>query len=831
MRFACLFAAWGACALAGDLYLSQIRPLLQANCTACHSGRSAQGGLDLTTPDGILRGGKRGAAVVPGDAGGSLLYRAVTHAAEPRMPLGKPKLSADAIARLAEWIQAGAAFPKGKHWAFQVPVRPAVPAVRNSGWIRNPIDAFIAEAHEKNGLAAAGPAEKRVLLRRVYIDLTGLPPTPAETDAFLADPSPDAYEKVVDSLLQSPRYGERWGRHWMDVWRYSDWYGYRRTNEVRNSQRHIWQWRDWIVESLNQDKGYDRMIAEMIAGDEIAPADPKVLRATGYLVRSYKRFDRDGWLQDVVDHTAMGFLGVTLKCARCHDHKYDPFSQEEYYRFRAFFEPYDVRLDRVPGETDLEKAGLPRAFDAKAATPTYLYVAGDVQNPDKSRALAPALPAVLGSIGPIDPVDLPLEARYPDIRDFVHRDLVAAAKAAIEKTATPQARAAAEAHLKALEARIAADKARHAGDAHATDLALAARKLERHALVLKAESDLTVAVAKLAEALKAVRPDGEVDEKKVAAAKAEVDRAQAALGKKLETYTPLGETYPEKSSGRRLALARWIASRDNPLTARVAINHIWARHFGRGIVASMFDFGQYGKPPSHPALLDWLAVELMERNWSMKAIHRLIVTSSTYRMQSGAPPGADPDNRLLSRMNPKRMEAEVVRDSVLHLAGQLDPAIGGVEVDHTAEEDSRRRSLYIRQAPDLRAEFLAQFDAPNPNECYERGESVVPQQALSLANSRLTQEQARTLARTLPSVRFVDAAFQTILNRAPTPLERDEAASFLARQSALLAGPERLTPFTTGIGSKIKPSADPAQRARENLVQVLFNLNEFVTIR
>lgn len=778
------------------------------------------GKVDLSTPAGLQK------VVKAGKPEESLLYQAMAHTGRSKMPMGKPQLAAPVVAKIAAWIRAGAEAGPAQHWAFTKPVRKPVAG--------NAVDMYLRAAYKQRGLTPAQEADKRTLLRRVTLDLTGVPPTTEEMQAFLGDKSPDAYERVVDKLLGSSRYGERWGRHWMDVWRYSDWYGYRRSNEVRNSQRHIWQWRDWIVESVNADKPYDRMVMEMLAGDELAPGDTKVLRATGYLARNYNRYDRDGWMQDAVDHTAMAFLGVTLKCARCHDHKYDPFSQAEYYQFRAFFEPYEVRIDRVPGETNIEKAGLVRAYDAKAETPTYLFVGGNVASPDKSKELPPAIPAVLGKVSAAAPVEVPLEARYPDIREFVHRDLLAEAKGEIEKAKSPVAKKAAEARLTALEARIRADKAKHSKAADAEELAKTAQRLERNAYVLTGEADLERAQEKLAEALKATKPDGEVDEKKVGAAKAELDKAVAALGKKLEAYSPIGTMYPEKSTGRRTALAKWIASAENPLTARVAVNHIWARHFGRGIVESVNDFGQYGKLPTHPELLDFLATELVAQGWKMKPIHRMLVTSQAYRMASvgdAANEKTDPDNRYYWRMNARRMEAEAVRDSVLFVSGQLDTATGGPEVEETKELDSMRRSLYIRQAPDIRAEFLSQFDAANTNECYRREESIVPQQALSLANSRLTLEQARRLAGKLPVDGFIGAAFEAVLNRPPTPVERDDASTFLVQQAKLLAEPAKLKPFETGVATPLKPSADPAPRARENLVHVLFNLNEFVTIR
>ncbi len=273
--------------------------------------------------------------------------------------------------------------------------------------MRNPIDAFIAAEHESRGLTPRPEASRPVLLRRLYLDLTGLPPTPDELHAFLDDESADAYEKVVDRLLASPRYGERWGRHWMDVWRYSDWAGWGK--QVRDSQPHIWHWRDWIVESLNRDKPYDRMIVEMLAADEASPDDLDALRATGYLARNFKLLSREKWMQDVVDHTGQAFLGVTLGCARCHDHMYDPILQKDYYQVRAIFEPHQVRIDRVPGVLDTAKDGIPRAYDAQLDAKTLLFVRGDDRNPT-GKPLAPGVPESLGGSFDVKPVTLPLAA-------------------------------------------------------------------------------------------------------------------------------------------------------------------------------------------------------------------------------------------------------------------------------------------------------------------------------------------------------------------------------------------------------------------------------------
>ena len=433
------------------------------------------------------------------------------------------------------------------------------------------------------------------------------------------------------------------------------------------------------------------MILEMLAGDELAPTDPTRLRATGFLARNWYKFNRNVWMQDTVEHTAKAFLGMTVNCARCHDHKYDPISQEEYYRVRAFFEPYDVRTDRVAGQPDVNKDGLARIFDGDATAQTFRLKRGDVQNPDKDNPISPGVLEVLGNTAiHIEPVVFPLEAYYPDFRSFVHADLVAQGKEEIktaeanlakahealvdERTpkgtpalperasANPSAEsvaqeepaeklrkaqasillaekelAAARASLPALEARIAADKAKYASpaDPDVEALALKARQAEREANVLKAEAKVVRAQQQLAEALSKTKPDDKIaDDKKVAEARKELEAAVTALTQSPDGYTPVGKTYPGTSTGRRLALARWIASKQNPLTARVAINHIWLRHFGRALVPTVFDFGKNGKPPTHPELLDWLAVTLMENNWGTKAIHRTIVTSNSYRMRS-----------------------------------------------------------------------------------------------------------------------------------------------------------------------------------------------------
>ncbi len=824
---------------------------------------------------------------------------------------------ADGVVRRAEVEKFFASY----RWQPFEPVkRPAVPVVRSSRVneaplsksqndqslltsaatsfsIRNPIDSFIAAEHQSRGLKARPEAPKEILLRRVYLDLIGLSPTPQELTSFEKDDSPDAYEKVVDRLLADPRHGERWARHWMDVWRYSDWAGWSGGNQIRDSKPHIWKWRDWIVESLNADKGYDQMILEMLAGDELAPEDTNTLRATGFLVRNYKMLSREQWLEDTVKHTSQAFLGVTMGCAKCHDHMFDPISQAEYYSLRAIFEPHWVRTDPVPGETNLLKAGLARVYDVDTNPPTFFLNRGDERKPDTNRVLQPDVPRALGGMLDIQPVSLPLSASRPDKRDFVYRDALAAAdyfvmegrdKLAVARTNGDEMKlaeqelslAVMEARRAALAAVIDAERLENAGQQGSEpwkeaatnavvferQVAAAEARLKLHQAEIaeaEAKSKADVVAVKLAAATNALqqvaprenepseakRPTNEKTAKAWEEAKKKVLEARKALADaeakvKIQPDKAYkhrsSESYPTSSTGRRLAFARWLANANNPLTARVAVNQIWLRHFGQALVPTPQDFGRNGKPPSHPQLLDWLASELMSGSektevrgasqnkhsaltspltphpWSLKHLHRLIVTSSTYRMASTpdeADAKIDPDNTFLWRMNSRRMEAEVVRDNLLYVAGDLDATMGGPDIDHTLGLKSKRRSIYLRQAAEKEVEFLKIFDGPAVTECYVRRPTVVPQQALALANSELTLNETRSFtkkfAADVDDEKFIHGLFERILGRHPKPDELKLCRDFLETRS----------------------KDSPKQKARENLVMVLFNHNDFVTVR
>jgi hypothetical protein len=1085
-------------------YVKQVKPIL-ARCYSCHGGLEQKAKLRVDTAAALRAGGKRGPAIVPGKPADSPLLNYLTGSNGARRmppPSDGEALHDHEIALIRTWIEQGAIAPANEkpeadpkeHWAFRTPVRPDVPKVKNTQWVRNPVDAFIAAGHEKHGLTPQVAADRRTLLRRVTIDLIGLPPSRDELEAFVADKSPDAYEKVVERLLASKQYGERWGRHWMDVWRYSDPWGL--GAEMRNSQKHIWHWRDWIIESLNNDKGYDQMVREMLAADELYPEDLDRLRASGYLARQYFKFNRNSWMEDTVEHTSKAFLGLTMNCAKCHDHKYDPIKQSDYYRLRAFFEPYQLRTDQLPGEADHEKDGLPRAFDCNLDTPTYVFVRGDDKQPVKDQPITAGVPRLL-ALGDMEikPVSLPPVAYQPGLRPHVvenHlrvaqmkieaarvelakakktladleqtvktsppkeptapekapivsagkpvlRDNFAVAKSELwemaggkwkyeagklvqtevgstravlrakvappadfearfqfaitggqmwrsvgmtfdsvgehealvylsafaggpklqvaykqagtyvyptdgvqgrevklskpqhvtirvrgtlvnvsidgkhalayrlpvprkngrlelitfdataeflafelsplsattmlieagaggskapvvgKPTTLPEARAAvvvaekvlaaAEMQPAALRARAAADRVRFvtppAADAstRAREAAIAERRValaEVEVALARAEQE-----ASRVEAAKKVEAD-----KKVAAARTALEQARKNVDTPGGTYTSLSGSYktlesnveseasrsrpfPKTSTGRRTALANWITDNRHPLTARVAANHIWARHFGKPIAPMVFDLGRKGGAPTHPELLDFLACELRDNHWSMKHLHRLIVTSNAYRMSSSSAErgtrnaeqcnAADGENRWLWRMNPVRMEAEVVRDSLLALGGDLDPTIGGPPVPLMSEETSRRRSLYFLHSHNDHHRFLVMFDGASVLECYRRAESIVPQQALALSNSKMALTSADRIAARLQArlgqvndAAFVRAAFETVLASAPTDAECAECEQAVAR----------LTEVAKKAGR-----ADATLRARTALVHALLNHNDFITVR
>ena len=1058
-------------------YLEQVKPILLERCVACHGALTQRGGLRLDAARLILRGGDSGRPLVPGQPAASLLIEKITATdPEERMPPEGDPLSAQQIAILVGWIGAGAAAPSDEpvpadpreHWAFKTPVEELFPP-DDAEWVRHPIDRFVLHQQRRRGLEAVPDAERGILLRRVYLDLVGVPPTRDQLLKFLSDDSPAALDRAVDGLLASPGYGVRWARHWMDVWRYSDPSGYLMggNDDIRDSRAHIWRWRDWIIESLNEEKGYDRMVVEMLAADEVAPADTRALRATGFLARNWYKFNRNVWLDNTVEHASKAFLGLTVNCARCHDHKYDPLAQKEYFQLRAIFEAHDVRDEPYSVGTD----PLVRVFDAYAKRPTYLFEQGDERRPDKDQALQPGVPALFGEQLRLEPVALPVLAYYPALRseaqDAARNEAQAKVRKAIEGVVTAEQRLVAErkrlarflqtppakpprqeveegtllledtfAELAtnrwqvergdweivqgrlrqadgASQQRRVLSRLSHPRDFRAQltlrvnggavyrsigfgfdvhgqamnavylsaypsaskvqvslqngegvwsypqpgmsalpvelgrDYRLELRVRDRLLNVL-VDQQLVVAyllppdrvagqialwtfsatgsfddlrvtalaeqtivrqpaanggvptvetesglrrevdeaedasvVAKLsettaraeltsllqrqhAERTKFGLEAGDQAERAEAASRAEVAASLASkieqeararhqvahlqrsqktgdgkvggklaqaeqtlaaavqalaetrkrAGTKSVEYQSLGAMHPTTSTGRRLAWARWITDDSNPLAARVAVNQVWMRHFGEPLVERMFDFGLRSPPPLHQKLLDWLALDF-RRDWSMKRLHRRIVTSGVYRRGSAASSGAaanradDPDNQLLWRSHVRRMDAEVVRDSLLRVGGSLDKTVGGPPIEHTLGQTVARRSIFFRQDKERQMVFLSLFDGAKVNECYRRIPTVAPQQALAMYNSSLASEQAIRVADQVqeetPSA-VVVALFETILSRGAAPQELRECVEFL------------------------REFGDP-RRGRRQLALVLLNHNDFLSVR
>jgi hypothetical protein len=894
-------------------YLAKIKPLLAHRCYACHGALKQESGLRLDTAASAIKGGDSGPAVTPGDPASSLLIERVsaTDVSERMPPEGKP-LEPEEIAALRAWIAENAKAPPDEtperdprdHWAFRPIKRPTAPESSNSQGIRNPIDAFIAEKHRQRGLTPQAEAPREVLVRRLYLDLIGLPPTENELAQVDETAGESWYELLVDRLMNDPRHGERWARHWMDIWRYSEWWGL--GDQLRNSQPHIWHWRDWIVESLNSNTPYDEMVRLMLAADELHPNDLDKLRATGFLARNWALFGRNLWMEETVEHVSKGFLGLTMNCAKCHDHKFDPIPQTDFYRLRAFFEPYHVRMDMVPGEPDLTRDGIPRVFDGVLDAVTYRFERGQESQPDKSTPIAPGVPEFLSQPGfAVQPVTLPKEAWQPERRTWVLETHKATAKknltsaedaaaAAEEKLQTAEkelqelaasgsdnsppetaqaaladAKAALHAAILAAEVaqaevlsvdaraeamRAAWVKADDAGGdpklaAAETSLAAAAFKAERRAAVAQARrtvADIELRLLRSAADAKA-GVEKELADAREALAKAE--RSAAAALTPEDRYTPLtgakwtptrfltstaddpAVSFPPQSTGRRTALAAWITDRRNPLTARVAVNHIWARHMGEPLVATVFDFGRNGSPPTQPELLDWLAAEFIDSGWDMKHLHRLIVLSSAYRMSSSVAGresnlAKDPDNLCLWRRKPVRLESQVVRDSILWLAGTLDLARGGPPVLPAAQVESTRRSLYFFHSNNERNSFLTTFDEAGVKECYRRDQSIVPQQALALSNSRLVQDAALQIAQRLS---------QPVAPGDAPPDDREFIRRAFYVTLGIRANDDELRASSSALKAWRKLPREPKEgsddAARQNLIWALINHNDFVTVR
>jgi len=746
--------------------------LLEAKCIACH-GANQMSGLDLRARDAILKGGTRGPAIVPGDAEASLLYKAVRRAGDLQMPAGKPALTTSEVNLLRDWINAGAPLaspPKAAAatwWSFRKPVRPPVPAINNTAAIRNPIDAFVLARVERNGLQPAPPADRRTLARRAYFDLHGLPPTPVQVEQFVKDASPDAYEKLIDRLLESPRYGERWGRHWLDLVRYADTSGF----ETDHFFITAWRYRDYVINAFNTDKSYNTFVQEQIAADELWPMNldlegtlklPKEKEENAYRRIGTSLFTlgsfpieftyygdqfRAEWQADAVDTVGAAFLGLTVACARCHDHKFDPISQTDYYRMTALF----------AGSVERE-IPLVSLFDIQTASRNYPLQA----NLDVLKRMARGDGGSRGRRGgtgaPAEQVDAdapppPRRERQPDPKRAELLQQIG------------------EAYLRAPERYPTANVLAHeeiVPDTH-----------------ILAKGDFRQKREKVEPGfLSALNPGSEIREPKDV------------------LFVPQ----------RRKALAQWLTSPDNPLLARVMVNRIWQGHFGEGIVHTPNDFGRQGEPPTHPELLDWLAVEFAQGGWSIKQMHRLIMQSNTYRAASVGPAQnlrKDPENRFLSRMNRHRLDSDAIRDNILAVSGTLNLKMGGVGVipPLTREEilaarmpqlwpanpdpaEHTRRSIYLQMKRSLTLPMLQIFDAPDTAmSCPRRETSTVAPQALALMNSEFSATQAEKFAARIRKQAAedleaqVESGWRLAFGRPPAAEERQTALEYLRRNS------------------------------------------------
>jgi hypothetical protein len=656
-----------------DFFETKIRPVLAEHCYACHGPTKQKGDIRLDSRQFMVQARDEGPVVDPGEPGKSRLLKAIRHEGDYKMP-PKGKLPQGVIDNLAAWIQAGAVWtasaaaspdknPKS-HWAFQPVKKPDLPAVKNSAWVQTPVDAFILAKLEAKDLTPNSPADRRTLLRRVKFDLLGLPPTMEEVEAFVNDPAPHAFAKVVDQFLASPQYGERWGRYWLDVARYADNKGY--VFQEERKYAYSYTYRDYVVKAFNDDVPYDRFVREQIAADRLVAkhqAEPDSQAAMGFLTLG-RRFlnSMPDIIDDRIDVVTRGLLGLTVQCARCHDHKFDPIPAKDYYSLYGVFasstEPKDLPLVGQPQETPEYLAFQKKVGDLEAAVEKFKI--------DRKKDL---------------------DEKKRDARD----------------------------QLRGLQSKVDAFKANSPA-------------APPRAMVL---NDMA-------------RPQEQV----VFLRGNPKNPGPSVPRQFLEIATP-GPRTPFKEGSGRLELANAIASRDNPLTARVFVNRVWLNHFGKGMVDTPSDFGVRTDPPSHPELLDYLAARFMEEGWSVKSLHKWIVLSKTYQLSSAENTQAneaDPDNRLLARAPRRRLDFEAMRDSVLAAAGTLDPTMGGRAVDIVGDKNVRRRTLYgfidRQNLPSLFRTFdFASPDTTSP----QRYQTTVPQQALFMLNSPFLLSQAKAL--------------------------------------------------------------------------------------
>ena len=760
-----------------------VLPIFQMHCVNCHGKSKQEGGLDLSTQAGRLKGGDSGAALIPGKPGKSLLYARILAREMPPLDEIRPPTTAE-VETLRQWIEAGApADPVSRaeaeesavsqedrdFWSFRPPQRPEVPKVSQQELVRNPIDAFLLRQLESKDLGFSPEAEPLVLLRRAYLDLTGMPPTPTEARAYLEDRGASGYERLIDRLLDSRGYGERWAQYWLDLAGYTDSEGIVDEDKVRP---HAWRYRDYVIRALNRDTPYDRFLTEQLAGDELVDykKEEKVtqdlidtLAATGFL-----RLTTDGTyaqpnrsLQDKMDVIAdemqvlgSSLLGLTVGCARCHDHKYDPLTQREFYSLSAIFQtaldPYDWRppTERVlPTALESElKAVESHNAPLKIQLEKLEAELKEKARPFKEKFLKETLAALPGDVRD----DLKAVAATPkEKRTGLQRYLARKFKDAVEPSYAALGDRFPEFKKYAAEPQKSIEHIKNVKYGSETNFKDKTKFLLKPGIRALYEMGGEPSPAYLLKRGQAQS----VGERVYPSVPAVLNRTE------LTPYRPV-KVPGRDTSGNRLGLARWLTQPNHPLTSRVKVNRIWSHHFGRALVTSPGNFGRTGSKPSHPQLLDWLATEFVDRGWSQKAMHRLIMTSTAYRQSSRVGRRAregDPDNVLLSRMPLRRLDAEALHDSVLRVTDRLDPTPFGIpvaveekpsgEVIPEATERGWRRAIYLLKRRRMPVSALEAFDYPvmMPN-CDERRHSTVVVQALQLMNSELMRNHARYLA-------------------------------------------------------------------------------------
>lgn len=793
----------------------KIRPVLATRCLSCHSEALQTSGLSLASRESSLRGGGRGPAITPGSPDESLLLKAIERTGPLQMPPTGTLPDAE-IEAFRTWIRDGAAWgnPPGNPasavslWSLRPVQRPEPPSVDGQGWGRNPIDAFVLAKLESEGLEPSEAADRRTLIRRVSLDLTGLLPSPAEVRDFVNDEEPGAYGRLVERLLESPHYGERWGRHWLDIARYADTNGY-----SIDGDRSIWRYRDWVINALNDNMPFDQFVIEQVAGDLLPNASTDQLVATGFhrntMINQEGGIDFEQYRVDaVVDRvrtTGAAFLGLTLACARCHDHKFDPISQREFFQMYSFFN----NVDELGGNLS-EAVGRSRMMEP-------ILEFGEPEALAKRDSLRAQIEGDESELVELrHRLEAAWDERHPpgDIEDF---------ERAREIVAIPEGERS-NLHVNVLD-----------------------RILYDHEQEYKEVKDQIQELRKEIPRIEWTLVMQDLPEPRDSYLHVQGDftrRGEDIEPGTLAVLPPL----PEDAPRNRLGLARWLVSEENPLTPRVTMNRVWQRYFGLGIVETENDFGSQGTLPSHPELLDWLAAEFVRRDWNLKDMHRLILNSSTYRQASAYRADAaevDPTNRLLARQNRLRLEAEIIRDAALTAAGLLAPAVGGpsvyppqpagagqfTQVDRKWKADDGpnrfRRGMYTYFIRSAAHPGLVLFDAPNAQESVtRRNRSNTPLQALTLLNDEAQSEFAGALAGRVRDHAAdigdrIDYAFEVCLARPPRRDERDRMAEFIALMS------DEFATDPSALGSAGEDSA--ADAAWTAAARVMINLDEFVT--